>query len=32
MNDINVPILSSPLIASTGRTGPSVFSDVKYSL
>jgi len=32
MNDINIPVLSAPIEASTGRTGHSVFSDMHYSL
>jgi len=32
VNNINVVMLSSPTIEGTGRTGPSLFSDVQYSL
>lgn len=31
MNDINVPVLLSPIVG-TGKTGCSVFSDVRFSV
>ncbi|MEP0073547.1 MAG: hypothetical protein ABJE79_12655 [Marinomonas sp.] len=30
--EIHLPVLSSPLDAKTGKTGPSIFNDVVYSL
>jgi len=32
MNDILIPVLSAPLEANTGKTGFSIFTDVRYSL
>jgi len=32
LNDISVAVLSSPIVANTGKTGHSMFSDTHYSV
>jgi len=32
LNDISVAVLSSPIVANTGKTGHSMFSDMHYSV